>query len=150
MLYVPTYVYLVSVYSNCGRLKKNSLYVVICRSQSFYEHVGMYVCMYVHAFTYYTMRIFFDQFIKKWILLFPYVRTNGRNSTIQRTCYGTVLRFDVHNSTGLIIATGKIEYRIEFALTLWFQGLVIVAEITNIDRNCCRFGNNYGFISSFY
>ena len=38
-------------------------------------------------------------------------------------------------------------------LTLWFPGLVIVAvsaTITNIDRNCCRNGNKYSFISSFY
>ena len=38
-------------------------------------------------------------------------------------------------------------------LTLWFPGLVIVAvsaTITNIDHNCCRNGNKYGFISSFY
>ena len=41
----------------------------------------------------------------------------------------------------------------ESTLTLWFPGLVIVAvsaTITNIDRNCCRNGNKYGFISSFY
>ena len=44
----------------------------------------------------------------------------------------------------------KLTYGI---LTLWFPGLVIVAvsaTITNIDRHCCRNGNKYGFISSFY
>ena len=47
---------------------KYSMYVVICRSQSFYEHVGMYVlvgaCIYVLPGEYY-LRLF-DQFIKKW------------------------------------------------------------------------------------
>ena len=47
------------------------MYVVICRSQSFYEHVGMYVRMYVHH-NIFPGEYLINLFIKKWNLLFPY------------------------------------------------------------------------------
>ena len=51
------------------------MYVVICRSQSFYEHVGMYVCTYVRTKVHHNIfpgEYLINLFIKKWNLLFSY------------------------------------------------------------------------------